>query len=53
MRLIVTNAFGDYKPGDEITDAQEVEAILAGDNSGNVVKTAAAPAPEPKPAKRG
>lgn len=51
MDLIVTNAFGEYKPGDRITDADEVAAILASDNSGNVVKTAAAPTP--KPAKRG
>ena len=40
MKLTVTRAFGLYAVGDEITDPQEVQAVLASDNAANVVKTA-------------
>lgn len=40
MKLTVTRAFGAYAVGEEITDADEVAAILASDNAENVVKTA-------------
>lgn len=40
MKLTVTRAFGVYAVGDEITDPKEVQAVLAGDNAENVVKTA-------------
>jgi hypothetical protein len=39
MKLTVTRAFGTYAVGDEITDPQEVQAVLASDNAENVVKT--------------
>lgn len=39
-KLVVTNAFGDYKVGQEITDAAEVKEIEAGPNAPNVVPTA-------------
>jgi hypothetical protein len=29
MKLVVTHAFGDFAIGDEITDADTIEAILA------------------------
>lgn len=45
MRLIVTNAFGAYQRGDAITDAKQIEQVLASDNAANVVKTADLPAP--------
>ena len=28
MKLVVTSAFGKYQPGDEITDSEEIEAVL-------------------------
>lgn len=40
MKLTVTRAFGAYAVGDEITEPDEVAAVLASDNSANVVKTA-------------
>lgn len=36
--LIVTETFDGYERGQEITDAATVEAILAGDHAGDVVK---------------
>lgn len=29
MKLVVTHAFGDFAIGDEITDADTIEAVLA------------------------
>lgn len=52
MELIVTRPFGDYKPGDRISDPKVIEAILASDNSGNVVRVAAAQQGQ-KPESRG
>jgi hypothetical protein len=56
MKLIVTNAFADFAKGDQITDQAAIDAVLASDNAGNVVKVADAPADPPadtpKPAKR-
>ncbi|NMM21841.1 MAG: hypothetical protein HHJ15_18130 [Rhodoferax sp.] len=45
MKLTVTRAFGAYAVGDEITDPQEVRAVLSSDNAANVVKTLASAAP--------
>jgi hypothetical protein len=42
MKLTVTNAFGPYAVGYDITDSKEIEAILASDNAANVVKVAVA-----------
>ena len=49
MKLTVTNAFGDYARGDDITDPDQIAAILASDNAQNVVKVTLPP--EDKPAK--
>ena len=35
--LVVTNPFGGKEVGDKITDAKEIESILAGENSHDVV----------------
>ncbi|WP_183031741.1 hypothetical protein [Cupriavidus sp. UME77] len=43
MILRVISPFNGYQIGDEITDAQEVAAILASEQSNNVVKVAAPP----------
>jgi hypothetical protein len=43
IKLIVTNDFGDYKRGDQITDAALVDEIRASHNASNVVPVAAAP----------
>jgi hypothetical protein len=43
IKLIVTNDFGGYKRGDQITDAETVAEIRAGHNASNVVPVAAAP----------
>ncbi|WP_173426957.1 hypothetical protein [Pseudomonas weihenstephanensis] len=40
-KLIVKFAFADYQVGQEISDAAEVAAILAGDCDGKVLKVAA------------
>lgn len=36
--LVVKHAFADYQIGQEITDAAEVAAVLAGENLANVLK---------------
>lgn len=36
--VVVRHAFGNYKKGDFITDADEIDAILAGDGSASVHK---------------
>jgi len=41
-RLIVKFAFADYHVGQEISDAAEVAAVLAGDCDGKVLKVASA-----------
>jgi hypothetical protein len=38
MILTVIYAFASYKVGDQIKDPAEIEAILAGENSGKVVR---------------
>ena len=38
--LVVKHAFADYQIGQEITDAAEVAAVLAGENLANVLKRA-------------
>lgn len=38
--LVVKHAFADYQIGQEITDAAEVAAVLAGENVANVLKRA-------------
>lgn len=47
--LIVTEPFGSYQKGQQITDAKEAESILASENSTHVVFTADA-VEEPKAA---
>lgn len=44
MKLVVTHAFGEYKPGDEIVDTDEI-ALVLGERPGSVVKVASDPAP--------
>jgi hypothetical protein len=41
-KLIVKFAFADYQVGQEISDADEVAAVLAGDCDGKVLKVASA-----------
>jgi len=43
--LVVTRVFGDYKVGDQITDASTITEILKTTNHANVVKTAPSAAP--------
>ncbi|TDR80005.1 hypothetical protein [Paludibacterium purpuratum] len=38
IALIVKHAFADYRIGDKIDDPQQVDAILAGENAGQVLK---------------
>lgn len=38
--LVVKHAFADYQIGQEITDAADVAAVLAGENLANVLKRA-------------
>ncbi|WP_198173295.1 hypothetical protein [Cupriavidus sp. USMAA2-4] len=45
MILRVISPFNGYQVGDEITDAKEVDAVLASEQSANVVKVAAPAAP--------
>lgn len=40
FKLTVKFAFADYQVGQEITDADEVAAVLAGECAGNVLKVA-------------
>lgn len=44
IKLIVTADFGDYKRGDQITDATLVDEIRASHNASNVVPVAVAAA---------
>ena len=48
IKLVVTNTFGDHPKGADITDAAEIQAVLASENAGNVVKVAAAPETSPE-----
>ncbi|WP_159098897.1 hypothetical protein [Aquabacterium olei] len=47
IKLIVTQEFGDYPRGCEITEPEAIAAVLDGDNATNVVKVNA---PDPEPA---
>lgn len=38
FHLIVTSPFAGHAKGDRITDVDEVEAILASESAGNVVR---------------
>ncbi len=40
MKLVVKDAFGTYKPGDEITDPDVVQQVLASEQSAYVVPVA-------------
>jgi hypothetical protein len=40
FKLTVKFAFADYQVGQEITDPDEVAAVLAGECAGNVLKVA-------------
>lgn len=42
FKLTVKFAFADYQVGQELTDPDEVAAILAGECAGNVLKVATA-----------
>jgi hypothetical protein len=37
IKLIITEPFGGYDKGQEVTDAATVQSILAGDNAAHVV----------------
>ena len=39
--LVVIHPFGDYERGAQITDADAIAKVLAGENVGHVVKVAA------------
>ena len=39
--LVVIHPFGDYERGARIDSADEIAKVLAGENAGHVVKTAA------------
>ncbi|MFV0916101.1 hypothetical protein ABNQ24_12300 [Ralstonia pseudosolanacearum] len=41
MKLVVKDAFGTYKPGDEITDPDAIKAILGSEQAAYVVQVAA------------
>jgi len=45
MKLIATQAFGQYAQGASITDAAEIATILAGEQAAFVVKVPDDPAP--------
>ena len=40
MKLVVTVPFGTYKQGDEITDQDAIQAVLASEQSAYVVQVA-------------
>lgn len=40
MTLTVVYAFGDYKPGDQITDPETILLVLQSENAPKVVRTA-------------
>lgn len=42
MKLVVTHAFGDFTPGQEITDKKEMEAVLES-HASSVVRAADTP----------
>ena len=48
--LVVTSDFGGHEIGSKITDAAEIEAVLAGENAAKVVQSdhEIAPADAPK-----
>ncbi|MBT2299272.1 hypothetical protein J7E70_02235 [Variovorax paradoxus] len=54
MKLVVTHAFGQYEPGNVITDPKEIAAVLES-HAASVVKVAADKAATEAPAagKRG
>ena len=37
--LVVTEPFGSYQRGDQISDAATMQSILASENAGHVVRT--------------
>lgn len=37
--LVVTNPFGGKETGDRITDAKEIESVLAGEHAHHVVQS--------------
>ena len=43
--LIVIHPFGDYRRGDQISDAEAVAAVLAGDNAHHVNRVTVPDAP--------
>jgi hypothetical protein len=45
IKLIVTEPFGGYHKGQEITDQKTVQAILEGSNAAHVVQVQAPEAP--------
>lgn len=50
--LTVTHHFAGYKPGDQITDADEMQSVIEGGNAEKVVRVAlpdAEPEPAPQP----
>jgi hypothetical protein len=47
IKLIVSEPFGDYAKGDEITDSRTVQKILDGDNALHVLAVTALDAPKP------
>jgi len=48
LALVVTNPFGNYARGAQITDAQTITDVLASDFAANVVKVEAPDAPTPR-----
>lgn len=46
--LVVTNPFGDYARGAQITEAKAISDVLASDFAANVVKVEAPDAPAPR-----
>ena len=51
LALIVTNAFGDFAKGDQITDPKAIADVLASDASANVVRANVPDVPAPKPSR--
>ena len=44
IELVVREHFGEYKPGDVISDKEKIKEILAGRNEHHVTKRKARPA---------
>lgn len=42
VELVVIHAFDGYMPGERITDEEEIERILSGDNAASVNRVAQA-----------